>query len=115
MKKSMPLMLCLLLAGFIAQAAFVSNMCYAKTSYEDIGPIQYPVQTTGKLTHGLTNLIFGWSDIILRVVKEEAPIRGIVRGAINAVIYTVGGLLEVVTFPIPFEIPMPDGGIHWPA
>ena len=72
-------------------------------------------QAGGKLKYGATNLLLGWTSLFREPVQAsqagENLFVGIGRGVWNAVGQTVGGAVDVVTFPIPqIDIPLPEGG-----
>jgi len=69
----------------------------------------------GKLKYGATNLLLGWTSLFREPVKAskagENLFTGIGRGIWDAVGQTVGGAVDVVTFPVPqIDIPLPEGG-----
>ena len=72
-------------------------------------------QAGGKLKYGLTNTLLGWTSLFREPVQAsqagENLFVGIGRGLWNGVGQTVGGILHLVTFPIPqIDIPLPEGG-----
>lgn len=75
----------------------------------------YGEKATGKLKYGLTNTLLGWTSLFREPVQAsqagENVFVGIGRGVWNGVGQTVGGILHLVTFPIPqIDIPLPEGG-----
>ncbi len=81
----------------------------------------YGKKVAGKLDFGVKNLLGGWMAILpcksgCDVSKEGCPgmccAKNLGMGLVNAVVYTVGGALHVVTFPIPVDVPLPNNGIQ---
>ena len=74
----------------------------------------YGEMTKNKLDFGLKNLLGGWSELISQPVKEGKNIGvGLGRGLYHAVVFTLGGALHTVTFPITaIDVPLPENGIQ---
>ena len=75
----------------------------------------YGAQVGGKLKYGLKNTLLGWTSLIRTPVESvqsgENILVGIGRGVWNGVGQTVGGVLHLVTFPLPqIDVPLPEGG-----
>ena len=75
----------------------------------------YGEQVNGKLKYGLTNTLLGWTSLFRTPVQSskagENVLVGVGKGLWNAVGQTVGGVLHLVTFPIPaIDVPLPQGG-----
>ena len=75
----------------------------------------YSDKVGGKLKFGLRNVLAGWTEIFREPVEAhkagENVVVGFGRGVWNAVGQTVGGVIDVVTFPIPqIDVPLPEGG-----
>lgn len=75
----------------------------------------YSEQATGKLKYGLKNTLLGWTSLFREPVQAsqagENVFVGLGRGVWNGVGQTVGGIVHLVTFPIPqIDIPLPEGG-----
>ncbi len=75
----------------------------------------YSAKAAGKLKYGLTNTLLGWTSIIRPPVSAsqsgENVLVGIGHGLWDAVGQTVGGVLHLVTFPVPqIDVPLPKGG-----
>jgi len=78
-----------------------------------VGETTYMDKTTHKLGFGLMNLLTGWSAFFFEPGREENHFfEGIGKGILYAITDTAGGALHVVTFPVPFDIPLPLGGIN---
>ncbi len=80
-----------------------------KTSYGD--------KMTGKLEFGLKNLLGGWTAIFSTPTHFQNEGKnvylGTAKGLVKGVIYTVGGALHTLTFPIPIDVPLPNGGVSF--
>ncbi len=69
-----------------------------------------------KLSSGLTNTILGWTKIFsvpndYRLAGKNAW-AGFGKGLSDATVTTVGGAFNLITFPIPTNITLPDGGVN---
>jgi len=73
----------------------------------------YMEQTIGKLSFGLTNLTVGWAALPFEISKNSNPFTGILKGIWRTTTNTVGGALHAASFPFPFDIPLPDGGVKF--
>ena len=90
------------------------TVCFAgspwteKTTYWD--------KTVGKLDFGMKNLLGGWTELFTEPMhhhKDAGDVFvGLGTGLYKSVVYTVGGALHVVTFPIPLDVPLPDNGVN---
>lgn len=75
----------------------------------------YANRAKGKLVFGLKNLLLGWTDLFVEP-KEAVDgggnvLRGIGIGLKDAVENTLGGAMQLVTFPITgVDVPLPEGG-----
>ena len=72
-------------------------------------------QAKGKAVYGLKNTLLGWTEIFTQpkdTLDEGGNFFvGVGTGLWNAVGQTVGGILHLVTFPIPqIDVPLPEGG-----
>ncbi len=75
----------------------------------------YSEKVTGKLKYGVRNTLLGWTSLFREPMQAsqagENVFVGIGRGVWNAVGQTAGGIVDVVTFPLPqIDIPLPEGG-----
>ncbi|MFN2508523.1 MAG: exosortase system-associated protein, TIGR04073 family [Chthoniobacterales bacterium] len=79
---------------------------------------------TRKLGRGISNLLFGWSELpttIAKVNQDEgnsaAGGYGVVRGIGRSVLRTQAGLFEILTWPIPAVrgtyFPVLESDVHW--
>lgn len=78
----------------------------------------YNEKAVGKLTFGLKNLTLGWTELIRRPMEAPKNVKGVFgglgEGIINTVVYTVGGALHTVTFPITsLDVPIRHGGVKF--
>ena len=72
----------------------------------------YFQQASHKLGFGLLNL--GSSPLALFYEPTRGNFfTGCGRGLWYAVAYCAGGAIHAVTFPIPVDLPLPEGGIHF--
>lgn len=76
----------------------------------------YTERLSGKLEFGLTNTLLGWVDLFAEPNKaagEGKNVWGAVgKGLVDTVTNTVGGAFQLITFPIPVDIPLTDGGVQ---
>ncbi|OGW81022.1 MAG: hypothetical protein A3G33_01445 [Omnitrophica bacterium RIFCSPLOWO2_12_FULL_44_17] len=74
----------------------------------------YGGKTGGKLVFGLKNVLFGWSSLFMEpaeaIANGENIWAGFGQGLAYPIINTVGGALQFLTFPAPFDIPLPETG-----
>lgn len=79
---------------------------------------------TRKLGRGLSNLLFGWSELpttIAKVNQDEgnsaAAGYGVVRGVGRSVLRMQAGVFEILTWPIPAVrgtyFPVLESDVHW--
>lgn len=75
----------------------------------------YGEKISKKLEFGLKNVLGGWTEIYNRPVNAYKAKQNVAsataQGLGLGVMDTVGGLLHVVTFPIPVDIPLPGNGV----
>lgn len=105
MKKIMSLVV--VFSMLLAPAAFAASAWTEEKSYAD--------KVSGKLQLGLTNTLLGWIDLFAtpnQYANEGKNVwAGVGQGLVNTITNTVGGALQLVTFPIPADIPLPNGGV----
>ena len=65
-----------------------------------------------KLGFGAMNVLTGWSDILFEPARSGL-VKGIPLGVVHFATDVVGGVLHVATFPVPVDIPLPDGGVNF--
>lgn len=79
---------------------------------------------TRKLGRGISNLLFGWSELPTTIAKinddegnSAAAGYGVVRGVGRSVLRMQAGLFEILTFPIPVVhgtyYPVLEDETHW--
>ena len=73
----------------------------------------YIETTVGKLGFGTLNTITGWSSIFFDTYRYDNKFQGLIKGSWRFITNTVGGALHMATFPFPFDIPLPDGGVSF--
>lgn len=73
----------------------------------------YVEKTIHKLGFGTLNAITGWTALLFEPARQENKFTGIYKGAWRTITNTVGGVLHIATFPFPFDIPLPDGGVSF--
>lgn len=75
----------------------------------------YWSKTGGKFAFALNNCIFGWLSpwTEAKNPKYKKEWEGFSAGIGQAVVYTAGGLIQLVTFPIPIDFPNIKG-LHIP-
>ena len=113
MKKLSMVLIMLVLVGSLPSVGLAASPWTTETSNSD--------KMMDKLGFGLKNLLLGWTEIIRQPVngaKEEHIIgfgKGLATGLYDGVLYTVGGALHVVTFPITrIDVPLPNDGVKFP-
>ena len=69
-----------------------------------------------KLEFGLKNALLGWTEIGSETIEYKNSgknlFQGMAVGLGEALVFTVGGVLHVATFPIPLDIPLPENGVQ---
>ncbi|MGI8435684.1 MAG: exosortase system-associated protein, TIGR04073 family [Chthoniobacterales bacterium] len=79
---------------------------------------------TRKLGRGISNLLFGWSELPTTIAKvnslegnSAAAGYGVVRGVGRSAMRMQAGLFEILTWPIPVVrgtyFPVLDSDVHW--
>jgi putative exosortase-associated protein (TIGR04073 family) len=79
---------------------------------------------TRKLGRGISNVLFGWSEIPTTVAKinqdegnAAAAGYGVVRGVGRSVLRLQAGIFEILTWPIPVirgtYFPVLENEVHW--
>ncbi len=66
-----------------------------------------------KLGFGVLNLSTGWTALFWEPSRPGNKFGGIGRGILYTITDTAGGALHALTFPIPLDIPLPEGGIRY--
>ena len=73
----------------------------------------YMEKIINKLGFGLTNGLTGWTALFFEPYCAQNKWTGLVKGAWRTITNTAGGALHIVTFPIPIDLPLPDGGVRF--
>ena len=72
----------------------------------------YGEKTIGKLGYGLTNTVLGWTKLFSTPADYSSEGKnvwqGVGQGLMDMVVTTGLGALQLVTFPIPADIPIPS-------
>lgn len=103
----------------LAAAVLVSFAAPAFAAFDNFKTSPWTKETTyidksiNKLGFGLTNLTIGWTAIPYEMHKNSNLYTGFFKGIWRTVTNTVGGVLHTATFPIPLDIPLPDGGVNF--
>ena len=102
MKKIMSLVV--ILSMLLAPMAFAASPWTEKTNYSE--------KVVGKLGYGLTNTVLGWTKIFTTpndYSSEKKNVwQGVGQGFVDAGVTTVLGAVQLVTFAIPADIPIPS-------
>ena len=73
----------------------------------------YVEKSINKLGFGLLNAFTGWTALFFEPSRYENKFTGVAKGIWRTVTNTAGGIIHTVTFPLPIDFPLPDGGIHF--
>ena len=104
MSKTLRIMSLFLVVLLLSTTAYAASPWTEKTTYKD--------KVLGKLEFGVKNTLGGWTELISRPIKAKNKFVGVAEGLGNAVVYTLGGILHLITFPIPqIDIPLPNNGV----
>lgn len=109
MKKAAALLL--MVAILLASSnAFAASPWMDKTTYKD--------KMLGKLDFGVKNFLGGWTEVFNRPIKYhkdgKSPAEGFFVGVYQAIAYTAGGALHLVTFPATtIDVPLPNNGVSF--
>ncbi len=68
-----------------------------------------------KLGFGLTNGLTGWTSFFFSPARENNFFAGLLKGMWETIANTAGGAVHIVTFPVPLDVPLPDGGVSFNA
>lgn len=97
-----------------SQSAFAESFTSLKSS-SWTEQKSYADKTVHKLGFGLLNIATGWGAVFFELDKAKSTniFTGLAKGIWLTVTNEVGGVLHTATFPIPLDIPLPAGGIHF--
>ena len=108
MKHTLKIALVVLMVLALPSMAFAGSPWTDKPTYGE--------KAIGKLTFGLKNVALGWTELFRQPMDHtKSPtdfLTGIGHGVYNTLVYTVGGVLHTVTFPITsLDVPIPNDGV----
>ncbi|HOW88340.1 MAG TPA: hypothetical protein PKV84_06775 [Candidatus Omnitrophota bacterium] len=102
------LSLAVVLSMLLAPMAFATPSAWTEEK-------NYGDRVSGKLQFGLANTLLGWIDLFAepnKFANEGKNVwSGVGKGMVDSVVNTVGGAIHLVTFPVPADLPLPDGGV----
>ena len=102
MKKIMSLVV--ILSMLLAPMAFAASPWTEKANYGE--------KTVGKLGYGLTNTVLGWTKLFSTPNEYSNEGKnvwaGVGQGLMDTVVTTVLGAVQLVTFVIPADVPIPS-------
>jgi len=105
MKKIMSLVV--ILSMLLAPVVFAASPWTEEKTYGD--------KAVGKLGFGLTNTVLGWTKMFTvpndYSTEGKNAWAGVGQGLIDAAVVTVGGAVQLVTFPLPVDVPLPGNGV----
>lgn len=110
MKKAIALCLVLLAVLAVPTAGWAASPWTEGQTYGD--------KVKGKLDFGVKNLLGGWTELITQPLNAQKNGKNILEatfnGLANGIIYTAGGALHLVTFPISnLDVPLPNNGVSF--
>lgn len=107
MKRLLPLLTAVVFLSFSsnAHAAFKPSPWTKQTLYFD--------KISHKLGFGFLNITTGWTALFWEPSRPGNTFAGIGRGILYAITYTAGGAVHAVTFPVPLDVPLPEGGLQY--
>jgi putative exosortase-associated protein (TIGR04073 family) len=104
-----------------AFALLLSFICVCRADIHD--PPSNAQGPTRKLGRGVSNLLFGWSELPATIVKinqdegNSAAAGYVVRGVGRSAMRTYAGLFDILTWPIPAVrgtyFPVLESDVHW--
>lgn len=92
-------------SGYAAFDNFKTSSWTSEKTYVD--------KSIHKLGFGLTNLTIGWTAIPFEMSRNTNLYTGFFKGIWRTVTNTVGGVIHTATFPVPLDVPLPDGGVNF--
>jgi len=93
----------------------VAGSAYAET-FEPSPWTQEPTyfgKISQKLGFGFLNITAGWTALLFEPCRKQNFFVGVGKGIGYMVTNTAGGILHAATFPVPLDIPLPQGGIAY--
>lgn len=98
-------------AVFIASSSSAFAVEFKPSPWVQKSP--YAEKISHKLGFGILNLATGWTEIFWQPSKSRNKFAGLGKGILFAITDTAGGAIHAVTFPIPVDVPLPDGGLNY--
>lgn len=100
---------------WVVIAALVAAPSIASAASPWASEMGWGNQAKGKFVYGVKNTLLGWTELFTEprdaVTSGGNFFVGLGEGLWNGVGQTVGGVLHLVTFPIPqVDVPLPEGG-----
>ena len=92
---------------------FLSGPVYAGV-FESSDWTQEPTylgKISRKLGFGFLNITAGWTAFFYEPSTGQNFFVGLGKGVVYTFTNTIGGVLHAATFPVPLDIPLPQGGI----
>jgi len=90
---------------FLLSFVMMSNLLWAAEPHcgvcEFAESQDWHVSAPGKITRGVTNLAFGWTNIFVQPFKEDDVLNGIGKGLANFFIRALQGVGEIGLFWLP--------------
>lgn len=71
----------------------------------------YMDKISHKAGYGILNMGTGWMAFLFE--PRHKGLKGFGTGLVYALTNTAGGMLHVATFPLPVDLPLPNGGIAY--
>lgn len=66
-----------------------------------------------KLGYGFLNFATGWTALFFEPYRHNNLTSGLADGIVKTVVYSFGGAVHMLTFPIPVDVPLPAGGVSF--
>lgn len=106
----------------VAAALLIGLAAFAQADIHD--PPSNAHGPTRKLGRGISNLLFGWSELPTQIAEvntregnSAAASYGVVRGVGRSLIRAGAGIFEIATFPFPVMrgtyYPILESDTHW--
>ena len=102
---SLALLLCCVITGTAYAGSFKPSDWTREPTY--LGKISQ------KLGFGFLNITAGWTALFFEPARGQNFFVGVAKGIGYTFTNTAGGILHAATFPIPLDIPLPQGGIAY--
>lgn len=108
MKKLLVMFVIFALLATPAFAAYETSSWTTETTYKD--------KTLAKFGFGLKNTLLGWTEIFTEPYDAKKAgkccITGFGKGLYHGITDTILGVVHLVTFPVPVDIKLPEGGVY---